>query len=133
MRGQVAFEYMVIVILVLLFLVPVWIYITNMQNETNTEFILSYSKLATKELTSSADLLYSQGPPAKISADIYIPSNVQEIIIQNNSVIFKVYFKNTITDVFSTSDSQLNGSLPSNEGNYRVTMEAMDGFVQIGI
>lgn len=133
MRGQVAFEYMIIVAVVFAFLIPIWIYINTVQTRTSTELILSYAKNAVEKITTAADLVYSQGPPAKVRLALYIPSNVQGSSIVNKTVILRVVTDSGISDIYSTSLANLNGSIPISEGNYWATLEAKDSFVQINV
>ncbi|RLJ09600.1 MAG: hypothetical protein DRP15_03155 [Candidatus Aenigmatarchaeota archaeon] len=130
MKAQAAFEYLMIFGVIIAFITPVWIYLSSIQSQTNSQLLLSYAKNAAEQIVDAAELVYSQGPPAKIKIKVYIP-NVVSANITNNTVIFRVRFDSTITDVYSTSSAPLNGSLPQETGNYWITVEAVDSYVNI--
>jgi len=129
--GQVAFEYMIIVATVLVFLVPIWAYVSGIQMQAGAELSLSYAKNTAEQIADTAGLVYTQGPPAKVDMRVYIPSGVEDINIINRTVVLRVRTTAGVSDVFSISIAEMNGTIPTQEGTYIVTIEAMDGFVQI--
>jgi hypothetical protein len=131
MNGQAAFEFMVIVIFVLAFLTPIWIYLSQIQTQTTEQFALSYAKSAVTQIANKADMVYSQRMDAKIRMEIYIPSGVQEIDISGNEINMKVSSSSGIADVYATSIAQLQGSLPTEEGLYSVLIKAEGSYVNI--
>lgn len=131
--GQVSLEYMIIVAIVVAFILPVWAYLTSVQVQTGMELSISYARNAAAQLTDAADLVYSQGPPARINVQVYIPGNVAYINITNSTVNFGIRKPSGISHVFDVSRAQLNGTLPASEGTYWVTVEAQDSLVQIGL
>jgi len=128
---QAAFEYLAIVSIVLVFMIPIWIYVTSTQHETTTELTLTYAKNAANQIVDASNLVYSQGPPAKVSINVHIPYSIENITIVNNTINVKVRIDSGITDIFAFSTSQLNGSLPEDQGYYWIEVEAKDNFVQI--
>lgn len=131
MRAQVAFEYMAVVGLVLAMLLPIWIYISNTQQRANTELYLSYAKNAVEKITETSDLVYSQGPPAKVNVKVYIPRRISQVVIVNNTIYFKIYTEGGTSDVSATSSATMNGTIPTTEGIYTLSIEAKQGYVQI--
>lgn len=131
MRGQAAFEFMIIVIFVLAFLTPIWIYLSQIQTQTNDQFALSYAKNAVTQIAKKADLVYSQRMDAKVKMEIYIPGGVQEINISGNEINMRVLSSSGLTDVFATSIAQMQGSLPTQEGLYNVLIKAEGNYVNI--
>lgn len=132
MKAQTAFEYMIIAIIVLGFLTPVWLYISQVQTQSTEQFSLTYAKNAVKKLAENADLVYSQRLGAKVKVGIYIPNGVEGINITGKTVIMKVYSSSGTVDIFETSMANLNGSLPADAGFHWVLIEAMGDYVQIG-
>ncbi len=131
MKGQISLEYIAILVLILFFITPIWLHSMNVQYQSTTQMSLSYAKLAAERVADAADFIYSQGPPASIRLMVYIPSGVESSNITNNTILFKLRYGNKLSDVFATSTAPLNGSLPVNEGNYRIIIEANDTYVQI--
>jgi hypothetical protein len=131
MRGQTAFEYMIMAIFIIMFLMPIWVYMTQIQTHTADEFRLSYAKNAVTQIGKKADLIYSQRLGAKIKMDVYIPSGVEYINITGNEINMHVVSMSGPVDVFETSIAQLQGSLPAQEGLYTVLIKAEGDYVNI--
>ena len=128
---QAAFEYLVIVSIVLVFMIPIWAYVTSTQRDTSTELALTYAKNTANQIADASNLVYSQGPPAKIRINVYIPYGVDNITILNSTIRFRLNVDSGITDIFAFSTAQLNGTLPKKQGYYWIEVEATDDTVQI--
>ncbi|MBI2675303.1 MAG: hypothetical protein HYX24_02505 [Candidatus Aenigmarchaeota archaeon] len=131
MKGQAATEMLAIVALVLAFLIPVWYYVSTLQASTAAELTQSYAESAVSRLAKAADSVFSQGKPAKIRMDVYIPKGVENISINGRNIIVALRTGQSISNFSETSISPLNGSLPTREGTYKVSVEAFDNVVQI--
>jgi uncharacterized protein (UPF0333 family) len=131
--GQVSFEYLMVFGLALAFAIPVWIYATTMQQSAGEELSLSYTKNAADQITAASDLVYAQGPPAKIRLSVYIPSRVEGINITDKTITLNVSSSAGFSDIFSTSSATMNGTLPSSEGMYRISVESKGSYVQISV
>ncbi len=77
-------------------------------------------------ITSAADLVYSQGPPAKVRITVFVPGGVQEVNITNRTVSFKVRYTTGLTGVFAVSRARLNGTIPTDRGTYWLGIRAVD-------
>jgi hypothetical protein len=126
MRAQAAFEYMLVVIIALAFMVPLWTYIFTVNNEANDELSLSYARNAVESIVSTADLVYSQGEPAKLRIDVLIPDNLQSYNITNRTVTLNILYANVVTDVFASSKARLNGTIPTTGGHHWLDIEAIE-------
>ena len=136
MKGQSSFEYLVIVSMVITFLIPVWAYVLGVQQNTTDELSLTYANNAVKKITDTADLVYSQGPPAKVTVRVYIPSGIEEVIVLNNMIDLRIRTSSGISDVYDISMAQLNfteglNDTLSEEGTYILKIEAFDDVVQV--
>jgi len=132
-QGQVAFEYMIIVGLVLLFLIPLWAYLASVREDTIQEISTSYAESAVNKIASSADLVFSQGPPAKVRTTVYIPSGVSSTNIIDSTIIISVYSGAGISNVSALTIANITGALPTTEGNYQITIEAIDDYVSVSV
>ena len=133
MKAQVALEYMIIVAIVVAFVIPVWAYLSTVQTQTGMELSISYAKNAVKKIADAADLVYSQGPPARINILVYIPASVEYASITNGTIKLGIRTTAGVSDIFAVSRAELNGTLPTSEGSYWITVEAQDTLVQIGL
>ncbi len=122
---------MVIAMIILGFLVPIWLYVSQVQNESAETLALTYAKNAVKKIAENADLVYSQRLGAKVKVGVYIPNGVEEINITGKTVIMKVYSSSGVVDIFETSAANLNGSLPTTSGFHWILIEAKGDYVQI--
>ncbi len=130
-KAQSAMEYLIIVALVMAFLIPLWAYITTMHNETNIELSLTYAKNTVNQIADAANLVYSQGPPAKIRINVYIPGGVRNSTIINDTVHLEVWADPIYTHIYAFSTAQLNGTIPTDKGYHWLEIEATDNIVQI--
>ena len=86
-----------------------------------------------KKLGESADWVYSQGPPAKLTLEIYIPDDVEEISLSDKTFLFKVRTSAGISDAFYTTVSDLDGSLSTKSGYYYVSLTAFSNYVNVSV
>lgn len=133
MKGQTAFEFMIIAIFVLAFMMPLWFYVAQVQSQTSDQITLSYAKNAAVQIAKRADLVYSQRMDASIKIEIYIPAGVEYINIEGNEVVMHVNSISGDTDVYSTSIAQMQGELPAAEGLYWVMIKAQGDYVNISL
>jgi type II secretory pathway pseudopilin PulG len=132
MKAQTAFEYMVIAIIILAFLTPIWLYVSQSQRESAEQLSLTYAKNTVKKIVENADLVYSQRMGAKVKVGVYIPAGVEQVNITGKTVIIRVYSSSGSADIFETSMANLNGTLPAASGFHWVFIEAKGNYVQIG-
>ncbi len=131
MKAQVAFEFMVMVMVLLAFIIPIWAYVSNVQQSAIQELSASYAKNAINNIADTANLLYSQGPPAKAALKIYIPEGIENVNITGSNIMFTMSATgNTLSAV---SMAPLNGTLPMQTGTYFIILEATTDFVQVGV
>ncbi|MBI4173703.1 MAG: hypothetical protein HY519_03200 [Candidatus Aenigmarchaeota archaeon] len=131
MRAQAAFEYMVIVGIVLAFLIPVWLYVSSLQARAGEELSISYAENAVQRIAKTADLVFSQGSGARVQTQVYIPGGVESSAIIGRSVILNLRTGQAVSNVTALSIATLNGTIPTSEGSYQMTMEAKTGYVQV--
>ena len=132
-RGQAAIEYFVIAAMVMMFMIPIWVYVASTQQSTGYELSLSYTRNAAKQLADAASLVHSQGAPAKINVKVYIPSGVENVSIIDKTVIFKVNTGPQVSEVWYTSAATITGEdqIPINEGYYYFDIISHDSYVEI--
>lgn len=131
MKVQAAFEYMIIIAIVIAFITPLWAYNLGVQRQTNTELSFAYAKNLVNKIADTANLVNSQGPPAKLTLTVFIPEGVIDVNISSNRINLQVRIDSGYSDVFQFSQATLNGTLPTNKGTYSISIEAREGFVQI--
>ena len=136
MKAQSAFEYLIIISIVISFLIPIWAYVLSTQQRTTDELSLSYANNAVSRIVDTADLVYSQGPPAKVTIRVYMPAGIQRLIFYNNTMVLTVRTSSGFSDVYDTSIAAINvtqglNETLSEEGTYLLKVEAYGNVVQI--
>jgi len=130
-RGQVAFEYMVIVAVVIALLIPIWSYMSAVNERSTQTLAISQAQAAANKIVSSADLVYTQGPPTQLTVDVYIPKGVESASLTDTTVKFSLYFGAGLTDVFADSLAILDGAVPIKEGLYKFEIKAIGDYANI--
>lgn len=126
-KGQVSIEYLMIIGAVFVVIVPLFYY-TMAQTSENLR--LSQMTDAIETLSIKANSVCSLAQGTTLYADITVPSgiiytNVTKNIINAKTSRFGDIYKNTICEV--------NGTLPSRKGNYRLPItKLLTGIVYIG-
>ncbi len=126
MKAQAAFEYMLMAVLVLAFVTPLWIYMVSINTDASDELTLAYAKNAVNSITSGADLVYSQGPPAKIKVSINVPDGVLAANLTNHTAFFRINHYSGVTHIYALSKARLNGTIPTRKGTYLMEIRAVD-------
>jgi hypothetical protein len=133
MKSQVAVEFLIIVSVAFMILIPLSVYLNQSligYKDTNK---ISKAWNTVKKLGESADWVYSQGPPAKLSIEIYIPDDLEEVSLENNTILFRVRTSAGISDAFYETVPPLSGTLPSDGGYYFVSLTAFSNHVEIEV
>lgn len=131
MKAQVAFEYIIIVGVVITFLIPLWSYIAVVNEQATQSLSISQAQTAANRIVSASDLVYTQGPPAQLTITIFIPRGVESANLTDTTVRFRVYIGKGVTDVAAVALGPLNGSIPRREGLYRFSIKAVEDYVNI--
>jgi uncharacterized protein (UPF0333 family) len=108
MKGQTAFEYLILFSLVLVVLSILILY-SQQITESNREDIMAADAItAVNKITEASDIVYTQGKPSQITLSVYIPDNVYSINCSDKMIIMKINIASGISDIFSTSKATLN-------------------------
>lgn len=131
MKAQVALEYLVIVSVALLILVPLVLYANQMFLGYKENTRISLAKNAVKKIGEHADWVYSQGRPARNEIQVYMPDGIEEASLENNEILLKIKTSAGTSDIFYRTVSPLNGSIPYNSGYYIISLVAFQNYVNI--
>ncbi len=126
MKAQIAVEYLIIVGVALMILLPLSLYLhqTLMGYRDDTKISKAWNSV--KKLGQNADWVHSQGPPAKIRIEIYIPDDVVDVSIANKMILYRIRTSAGIKDVFYNTVPALNGSLPIYSQYYFISVTALN-------
>jgi len=133
MKGQVAVEYMIIISVALIIILPLSLYMNQSFIGYRDDTKISRAWNTVKKIGENADWVYSQGPPAKVTIEIYIPDGVEEISFENKTVLFKVRTASGVSDVYYQTVPEFEGFLPEKSGYYFVSLTAFPNYVNISV
>lgn len=121
-KGQVSFEYLIIVGFVMALLVPI-IFISF---STFMEFqhVIEIKQIEQSGVTivQQAQNVFFLGASSKKVFDITIPRSIDQIHILSNAVVFRVDVGGVYEDIIIFSDVPLSGSIPQNPGTFQITV-----------
>ena len=132
MRGQAAFEYLMIFSIVMVLVLIMVAYASQTTERNQEELRLSNAISAANDIVDAANIVNTQGSPSQITlTSVYIPEGIDSINITGNMIIIKVRVASGITDVFVTSKATLDGSISNVQGVKRIRIKAEEYNVTI--
>lgn len=82
-----------------------------------------------KKLVDAAEEVYYLGKPSRNTIQVYMPSNVQSVVITPKEINIRVRTGGGISDIEQTSNVPLNGSLSASSGVKYIEITASDTYV----
>jgi len=128
-KAQTSVEYLLIISVALLILIPVIYYANKMLIAYEDDNKISSAKNTVRKLGESVDWVFSQGSPAKLTVEIYIPKGVEGLTLNNKTINFQIKRTSGISDVYYETIADLTGTLPTNRGYYYVAITAYEDSV----
>ena len=129
-KSQIAVEYMLILGIALLVMIPTFYYAIK---ETNVNIQLNQANDAVNTLGKAADTVYSIGPGTKKNVWINMPNGVRSYSLTNKEVSIKLFVFKGESDVFAKTKANLTGTLPISKGTHRISVEMLEsGIVELG-
>lgn len=134
-KAQTSLEISVILGIMLIIVV---IFVTvNM--DVSGVFITSASRdkisLALDDVSHAAESVYRQGVGAKSRVFISLPGSVFNSSIENQTLEFQVHsrFGGAPASIYRIVDFNISGVLPNASGNYWLSVESLEGLVNVSI
>jgi len=129
-KAQVSVEYLMLVGVAFLIIIPIIYYATTTLTENVT---YSKSENFIKTIATNADRLYSLGPGSKKSISLELPGNVESIQILDKEIILKYSKGNNLYDIAEFTKGNITGSISTISGLKLINLEVLEsGIVQIG-
>lgn len=133
MKAQAAIEFLIIISVALTILVPLILLVNQSLMGYVDDTKISQAKEAVKKLGDNANWVFSQGSPAKVTVEVYIPDGVESVSMNNNEILYKIRTTAGISDVYYTTVPQVNGTLPEKSGYYFVSLTSFSNYVNISV
>jgi uncharacterized protein (UPF0333 family) len=130
-RGQAAIEYIILIGVLLVFLIPVVYYSLN---QSSTQVRMSQLENAVKRLAKTADAMQGIGIGAHDVVVITLPQGVEEVEVGNYTINLKVSMAGGISDIGMPTKANITGSFPSTPGTYRILLQHLNtGVVNVSL
>ena len=131
MRGQAAFEYLVLFSIALLIL-GILVWYSQQATERNREEIIVINAItAVNKIVEASDIVYTQGKPSRITLSVYIPERVESIEFNNNLIIMKIGIGAGTSDIIAESKAALQGNISTDSGTKKIRVIAEDNYVNV--
>ena len=140
MRGQAAFEYMVLFSIALLLLgILVW-YSQEVTEANRGEIIVANSISALNKIVEASNIVYTQGKPSQITISVYIPEKISSIEFNGNLAIIKISTEAGISDIIAKSKapfcclepcSNTQYCIPPDSGMKKIKVIAEENYVNV--
>jgi hypothetical protein len=129
-RAQAATEFLIILAAALVVLLVILEVSTETLSSAGSEIRHRKAQNAIDEIADAAELVYQQGVGAKTKVYVSFPNTINTVSITDQTIA--ITFKGTGQDpVYRNVGFSLNGSIPSDEGFYWITVEAKESVVDI--
>lgn len=130
-RGQVSFEYLLIVGFMFAILVPLLMLYANTQQETQSSIAQGQALRFANTIRDAAERVYYAGEPAQETLIITLPEGVLAATIDGTSLIYTLQGANGPYDIDIDGLAPLNGTLPTRPGQHRVVVKAANETVYV--
>ncbi|MDI6825579.1 MAG: hypothetical protein QMD36_00040 [Candidatus Aenigmarchaeota archaeon] len=133
MKAQAASEFLIMVSVALTILIPLILLVNQSLMDYRDNTKISLAKEAVRKLGENADWVFSQGPPAKVTVEVYIPEDVVSASLNNKMILYQIRTSAGVTDVYYYTVSNLTGTLPEKSGYYFVSLTSFSKYVNITV
>ena len=131
-KGQAAIEYMMIISISLIILIPLLFLINSYISQGKDELKIRALEDSVDSLAEISDMVYFQGYPAKMTTKFYMPENVLMTNVTENLIRVRIRTTSGILDVIAFTQANLTGGLPTNSGTHKIRIIAQeDGLVNV--
>lgn len=130
-KGQAALEYIAIVGLALLIATPLIIQAQESSQDIQQSFQNGLAKNALNNIEEAASLVYSQGPPARVTFSIRLPEGINRTNVSGSFIHIRRDLGPGQTDFVNTLDFNVTGEIPTTAGVHEMVAEAEESHVNI--
>ena len=130
-NAQVSVEYVMIVGFILFITIPLILIFYEHTSSTNDQVITSQVDMIAKKVVDNAESVYYLGEPSKTRIKVYMPTNVEDVIIDNHEIVFKVKTRSGITDISQPSSVNISGSISVTKGIHYISIESKGDYVWV--
>jgi len=122
-RGQAGIEYVILVGLMLIFLIPIIHYALN---EATLNVKINQIDTTVRRIAKASDAVFSLGRGAREVVTVTLPHGISTSKVNGHEIGFEVSLFGKITDVYFPTKPQVIGSLPTDPGTYRIVVMMLE-------
>jgi len=130
-HAQVSMEYVIIIGFVMLITIPLIVIFYEHTSNTSYQVITSQVDKIAKKVVDSAESVYYLGEPSKTRIKVYMPEKVEQVIIGNKEISFKVKTGSGLTDISQISSVNISGDIAITPGIHYINIESKGDYVWI--
>lgn len=131
MKSQAALEYMIVISLALVFIIPFFLLAQNSVRDLDSNINLIESKETVEKLSDGVKLVYAQGEDAKMSIYVKFPKNIVSTHVVQQMVIINIGVDSMNNSIFEVFDFNVTGTLPATYGNHKIILTNINNTVNI--
>ena len=130
-NAQVSMEYVIIVGFILVIMIPLILIFYEHISSTNDQVITSQVDKIAKKVVDSAESVYYLGEPSKTRIKVYMPENVEQVVIHDKEIVFKVKTGSGLTDISQISSVNISGDIAITPGIRYINIESKGDHVWV--
>jgi hypothetical protein len=130
-RAQSSIEYLIIVGFAFAVIAVLFVVYYEHDTSTKSQVMVSQVDRIAKKVIDTSETVYFMGEPTRSRIKVFMPTNVKEITIAPNSLIFTVQSKEGLSDMDYPSSINLTGNLSATQGIKYISVIAQQGGVCI--
>lgn len=145
MRGQTAFEYLLMFSIILTILLILTYYAQDITESNEEDINSANAVIAVNKIAEAADIVYTQGNPSQITLSIYIPDNVNSVVFVGNDtpcvnsvshanvIDMKINIGSGISDIWAISKGNFtcDSFIPKNSGTKTIVIKSEGSYVNV--
>jgi len=129
--AQIGLELVIVASVIIFATIVVLALQTDIFSALNNEMSSATVTTALDQIVGASENMYKQGVGATTQVKVKIPSNIKASKITGGAVSFTLSEGGRNSTIAKETDININGSLPSNQGTYILTVRSEKDFVNV--
>lgn len=131
MKAQASLEYLIVISIALLILIPAILYANDIIIFSKKELRKKLAENTVEMIAENSDWVNSLGPPSRVIVIVYVPELVEYINISDFKILLK--FKDSEEVILKETRANVTGFIPRDEGYYNILITAEQNFVNVSV
>ena len=131
MKAQVSMEYLLVVGLGFLLIIPIILIAYTQSSRFSNDVTTAQIQKVGTELVDAINSVYYAGPPTKKTMKLYFPDGINNITIQGDKLIFSVRGRGGTYEYVAFAATNMTGSIEPFDGIHNLVVEASGSVVNV--